>query len=208
LPRAGDDRALMEIIRSGIQGTEMPRARMERADVVLVAKYVRSLGSRPPEQVPGDAKNGAELYANKGQCAKCHIIDGKGSTFGPELSDIGLRRSAAYLRRSIVEPDADVPQFFSAHNESGLPQNFLYVRVKTKAGEEFTGVRINEDTFSIQIREATGKVHSLFKSELSELHKDWGKSPMPSYATAFTSDELDDLVAYMVSLREGNDHGK
>ena len=63
-------------------------------------------------------------------------------------------------------------------------------------------VRVNEDTFSIQIREATGAVHSFFKSELSELHKDFGKSPMPAYTSTFTKDQLDDLVAYLMSLRE------
>src|SRR4051794_3030240 len=30
LPRAGDDASLLRIIRAGIDGTEMPRARMER----------------------------------------------------------------------------------------------------------------------------------------------------------------------------------
>ena len=95
-----------------------------------------------------------------------------------------------------------MPQNFSARTEAGLPQNFLYVRVKTHQGDEFIGVRVNEDTFSIQIRDATGKVRSFFRSELAELHKDWGKSPMPSYAKVFSADELDDLVAYLVSLRE------
>jgi putative heme-binding domain-containing protein len=201
LPRASDDESLQRIIRGGIEGTEMPRARLERADVALVAAFIKSLGSRPREKVSGDAVRGARVYA-KGGCATCHIIAGQGSAFGPELSDIGRRRSAAHLRRSVTEPEAEVPQNFSARNEAGFPQNFLYVRVTTRDGREFSGVRVNEDTFSIQIREAPGKVQSFFKSDLKELHKDWGKSPMPSYATAFTSAEMDDLVAYLVSLRE------
>jgi hypothetical protein len=39
------------------------------------------------------------------------------------------------------------------------------------------------------------------KSELVELHKDWGKSPMPSYRDILPEQELDDVVAFMVSLR-------
>src|SRR4249919_943901 len=70
LPRATDDAALMRIIREGIGGTEMPGVRMERGNVPLVAAFVKSLGSRPPEVVPGDPQRGGELYA-KAQCAKC-----------------------------------------------------------------------------------------------------------------------------------------
>ena len=53
-------------------------------------------------------------------------------------------------------------------------------------------------------RELAGKtkVHSLFKSELKKLHKDYGKSSMPSYADALSKEELDDLVAFLVSQRD------
>jgi len=203
LPRAQDDASLFAVIRQGLEGTEMPRTRLDRPDVARVAAYVKSLGSRPPERVPGDPQRGAQLYAGKSACAKCHTLGGAGSAFGPDLSDIGLRRSAAYLRRSLVEPNAEVPQSFNAfRSDVMLPLNFLYVRVVTRDGRNIDGVRVNEDTFSIQIREAPGKVHSLFKSEIKQLNKDWGKSPMPTYRDALTTAELDDLVAFMVSLRE------
>ena len=202
LPRASDDESLVRIISGGIEGTEMPQARMQREEVALVAKFVKSLGSQPREQAPGDAARGAELYAKKGACAQCHMIHGQGGVFGPDLSDVGRRRSIAYLRRSLVEPSADVPQSYSAWRwDVSLPLNFLYVRLVTRDGQELAGVRVNEDTFSIQIREANGAIHSFFKSELTELHKDFGKSPMPTYAKTFTTNEFDDLVAFLASLR-------
>lgn len=202
LPRASDDASLLRIVRDGISGTEMPRTRFNPLDAPRVAAFVKSLGARPVEQVPGDPRRGGELYLSKGQCMKCHTIHGEGGIFGPDLSDIGRRRSAAFLRRAIIDPNAEVPQYFSPRNEAGIPQNFLYLRIVTRDGERFEGVRVNEDTFSIQLREVPGKVRSFFKSELTELHKDWGKSAMPSYNGAFTADELDDLVAFMVSQRE------
>jgi len=204
LPRAQNDAELYKVIREGINGTEMPRSRLERSEVGVVAAYVKSLGSKPAEVVSGDPRRGAELYATKGQCFTCHAVGAMGGAFGPDLSDVGRKRSAAYLRRSLIEPNADIPQSYNAfRGDVSFPQNFLYVRAVTRDGASIDGVRVNEDTFSIQIREATGKVHSLFKSELKQLHKDHGKSPMPSYRDAFTAGELDDLVAYMVSLREG-----
>jgi putative heme-binding domain-containing protein len=202
LPRASDEESLLRIISSGINGTEMPPARMERKDIELVAKYVKSLSSRPREHLSGAPERGARIYAEKGGCAQCHMIRGQGGVFGPDLSDVGRRRSADYLRRSLVDPSADVPQSYTPWRaEISLPENFLYVRVVTRDGQEISGVRVNEDTFSIQIREATGAIRSFFKSDLAELHKDFGKSPMPSYAILLTKDELDDLVAFLASLR-------
>jgi cytochrome c oxidase cbb3-type subunit 3 len=203
LPRAGDEASLVRIIRDGINGTEMPQARLGEQQIVTLVAFVKSLGSRPIEPLPGDAGRGEKLYGTKGGCAQCHTLRGHGGAFGPDLSDIGLRRSAAYLRRALTEPDADVPLSFSAYRwDISLPLNFLYVRAITREGREVAGVRVNEDTFSIQIREISGRVHSFFKDELAELHKEFGKSPMPSFATTLTKDELDDLTAYLVSLRE------
>jgi putative heme-binding domain-containing protein len=202
LPRASDEQSLLRIISAGISGTEMPPARMERKDIELVAKYVKSLSTRPRELVPGAPTRGAEIYAKKGGCAQCHRIRGQGGDFGPDLSDVGSRRSAEYLRRSLLEPSADVPQSYSPwRSDIALPENFLYVRLVTRDGEDVAGVRVNEDTFSIQIREANGVIRSFFKSELAELHKDFGKSPMPSYATVLTKNEVDDLVAFLASQR-------
>jgi cytochrome c oxidase cbb3-type subunit III len=203
LPRASTDEALLGIIRRGIDGTEMPRARMQPDELKLVASYVRALGRIAPETVRGDANRGAELYA-KGACIQCHTITGHGGAFGPDLSEIGRRRSAAYLRRALTEPAAEVPQSFSAfRSDINLPENFLYVRVTSRSGEQVAGVRVNEDTFSIQVRDQNGRVHSFQKTELTEFHKDWGASPMPPFAGVYTADQLDDLVAYLASL-----HGK
>lgn len=201
LPRASTDEALLGIIRRGIDGTEMPRARMQSDEIKLVAGYVRALGRIAPETVKGDPQHGADLYA-KGVCAQCHTVNGRGGAFGPDLSEIGRRRSAAYLRRALTEPAAEVPQSFNAfRSDINLPENFLYVRAASRSGEQVAGVRVNEDTFSIQLRDQNGRVHSFQKSDLTELHKDWGASPMPTFAGVYPADQLDDLVAYLTTLR-------
>ena len=81
-----------------------------------------------------------------------------------------------------------------------LPDNALLVRVRTHAGDEHTGLRLNEDTFSIQLLEASGRIRSFWKTELAELDKQWRKSPMPSYRDRLQPAELEDLVAYLASL--------
>ena len=82
-----------------------------------------------------------------------------------------------------------------------MPDNFLRVRVVTQDGKAISGVRVDEDTFTIQIRDDSDHLYSFRKNELRELHKDWGKSPMPSYRGVFTESELQDVVAYLASLQ-------
>lgn len=188
LEHAPDDAALKSLIEDGIP-PEMPEAwYLSEKDVKNVVAYVRSLGTIPAEPVPGDATRGARVYA-KGGCANCHIVAGEGTGFGPELTEVGVRRNAEYLRACLVKP--------SAH----LPEVFLWVEVTPTSGGTLRGIRVNEDTFSIQIKDSSGGFHSLRKQELKELHKLRGETPMPSYEQIFSTVELQDLVAYLASLR-------
>jgi cytochrome c oxidase cbb3-type subunit 3 len=190
LPHAPDDEALFHVIQEGIRGTEMPPGyAVDTRETWQLAAYVRSLGRMATETVPGDPKRGQELYRSKGHCSQCHIIGGQGGSLGPELTGIGSRRSAAHLRAAVLDP------------ESTLPEGFLQVRVVTTQGLGTTGVRLNEDTFSIQVIDLNGGLHSFFKEDLKELHKETGKSPMPSFRATFSASDLDDLVAYLLSLR-------
>ena len=71
----------------------------------------------------------------------------------------------------------------------------------TKDGHTFTGVRINEDAFSIQFRDLSNQFHSFWKNELSDIVKEPKRSVMPSYQSILTIAELDDLLAYLESLQ-------
>jgi len=190
LSRAPDDQALFQVIRDGIKGTEMPGGyALDTRETWQLTAYVRSLGRMPHETVPGDPKRGQELYQAKGHCSQCHIISGQGGSLGPQLTEIGSRRSAAHLRAAVLDPG------------STLPEGFLEVRLVTKDGRRISGVRLNEDVFTIQVRDLNGGIHSFLKEDLKELQKETGKSPMPSFRGAFSASEMDDLVAYLVSLR-------
>lgn len=58
----------------------------------------------------------------------------------------------------------------------------------------------NEDDRSIQIRDIGGQLTSLLKEELRSLKRE-ERSLMPSYAATLSAAELDDLVAYLRTLR-------
>jgi len=186
--RVRDNSALYGVIKNGVDGTEMPGAwQMTDREVWRVAGYIRSLNRVETATLAGDAGRGRELYSAKG-CAGCHITRGEGGASGPELTEIGARRSAAYLREALIDPAASVPE------------RFLTVSVTTRDGRNLRGVRVNEDSFTIQLRDDNNHFRSFRKAELKELKKEFGVSTMPNYKTLSAS-ELDDLVAYLASLR-------
>lgn len=176
------------IIRRGIRGTEMPGSILSPTQARQIGAFVRTLGEVEQFEIPGDPGRGEEIYASL-DCAQCHTVRGQGGSMGPDLDDIGARRSAAHIREALTDPEASVPT------------GFLQVRLLTKDEREITAVRINEDAFSIQVRDLRNRFHSFWKDELRALERDWGRSPMVSYGTMLTSEQIDDLVAYLVSLQ-------
>jgi len=192
LRHAGTDADLVSIVRNGIAGTEMPGFQWSLTDTITwrTAAYVRSLGRRPAEPVRGDATRGAAIYEAKG-CQTCHVMAGRGTALGPELTAIGALRGPVYLRESIVRPEV-------AH-----PPGYLVVRAVSGAGGEVRGIRIDEDVFWIHIRDAAGTLHVLEKKQLQRVDRELTGTLMPSYASVLSVGELDNLVAYLASRRGG-----
>jgi putative heme-binding domain-containing protein len=190
LRHASNDDTLVQIVRNGIPGTEMPSFAIALTDTMAwqTAAYVRSLGRTRATPVPGNAQRGGQLYDASG-CISCHVVSGRGGILGPELTAIGALRGAPYLREAIVKPAA-------AH-----PPGYLVVRAVPASGAEVRGIRVTEDVFWIHIRDAGGTVHALQKSELKSVDRELEASLMPSYATRLKDAELDDLVAYLSTLR-------
>jgi cytochrome c oxidase cbb3-type subunit 3 len=200
LNHAPDDTALANVIANGIPNTAMPRVRrFTENELQQLVAYVRSLGKVAGDRVPGDARNGAAIYRNLA-CSACHIVAGQGGNLGPDLTEIGFLRGAAYLREAVVDPGASLPKGTLSVLSRGYNE-YLPVRIVTRQGSEIRGIRINEDAFTIQVRDAAGKFYSLRKSDLEVLDKQAAKSLMPSFASRLAAPELTDLVAYLASLR-------
>ena len=68
--------------------------------------------------------------------------------------------------------------------------------------ESVEGVRVNEDAFTIQVRDVSGAIHSFRKDELQAFDKVFGHSLMPGYETVLNARDLDDVVSYLMSLKE------
>ncbi len=201
LPRAPDDETLVRIMRGGIPGTGMSGSWwLSQGELAQVAVFVRSLAPSGPGdlELAGDPARGRELYEGA-RCSRCHTVGGFGTSRGPDLTSVGLRRGASYLRESVLDPAAALPRGQTAISPEF--SDYLMVRVVDGDGNAMTGMRMNEDTYTIQLKDGRGRLHSYYKPALVELEKQYDRSLMRSYRDTFTDEELDDLVAYLSTLR-------
>lgn len=198
LTHAADDATLLTVIAGGIPSTGMPGIRLSAKDARSVAGYVRSLGALPAEPMPGDPVAGALVYRSTGNCASCHILHGDGVGLGPELSSVGLKRNAEYLRRAVTNPEVEQPRVVDRFR--GTLNAFLTVRIVSEYGR-YEGMRINEDEFTVQMRDLEGNIHSFEKAKLISYEKALGHSFMPGYSALLDEKQIVDVVSFLMSQR-------
>lgn len=186
LPRASEDRALYRIIRFGIPDTEMPASLMDTRELWQTAAFVKSLGQVSTAPATGNPLAGEAVFKSKGNCLNCHALRNEGGSIGPSLTGIGARRGVAHLKAKIENPASDVPP------------TFRLVRITTKAGKSLSGIRVNEDTYSVQLRDFSGKPQSIWKSDIAQMSSE-KKTNMPGYKGRLSDTELNDLVAYLAA---------
>src|SRR5262249_15136850 len=181
------DADLARVIAEGVPGSDMPafQPRFNEQEIMKLVAFVRSLASGGGDlKITGNAERGREVYWGRGGCGACHMVAGQGGTLGPDLTRIGAQRSPVSLRESIATPS------------SSIATGYQGVRV-TRGGRTVTGIRRNEDNFSIQVYDGE-RYHSFQKSEIDRLEV-LSDSLMP--AAALAPGEIDDVVAYLDTLR-------
>lgn len=185
----GSDEALFAVITKGVPGTAMSAFPLGGKETWQIIAFLRSMNiAKAAGKAPGDAAKGARVYAAN-NCGRCHTNGtGSGGFFGPDLSEIGSHRLLQQIETSITDPNAEVePDYWS-------------ISAQTKSGQTVTGMRMNEDMDSIQIRERNGHLRTLMKADLSKFDV-IRTSPMPSFKGKLSSGDLQDLVAYLAGLR-------
>jgi cytochrome c oxidase cbb3-type subunit III len=128
------------------------------------------------------------------------MVAGQGGDIGPELTRIGAMRGAAGLKQRLLDPGADLPKVGEGVFGTRWSQ-YLMFRAVEKDGQVTEGMRVGEDSFSIVLKDASGKLHGLYKPDLRSLEKEPGKSIMPSFKGTLSDAQLDDLVAYLMTLK-------
>ena len=135
----------------------------------------------------GDAGRGRALFAAQ-SCRACHT-DADGQTpKGPHLVDIGKRYSPAELVESILKPGAKIAQGYEAYSFAMAD------------GRVFAGFVVSEGASTVQIRESSGALRELKRSEIEERRRQEASAMPEGIAANLTPEGLADLVAYLRSL--------
>jgi cytochrome c oxidase cbb3-type subunit III len=194
LSRASTEVGIFNIIRTGVPGTAMlpVAADLPDAQVWQLVAYIGSLSTDPANiDLPGSVENGERLFSSRGECNSCHMVDGQGGRQGPDLSRVGERRGPEELLDDILNPHLDVaPRWWT-------------LRVTGKDGTVREGLRMNEDSFSLRIMDIDSNLWSYPKNQIASFER-VEESTMPSYTQTLSDSEVDDLVAYLFSLRKEN----
>jgi putative heme-binding domain-containing protein len=189
--RAASDRDLTTIIRDGIAGTAMAPSAYSDPELAAIVAYLRNMTSADLGSAAlGDAERGRALFFGKGDCVRCHRVGARGPRAAPDLSNVGVLRTAATLQRTLLDPQAAL-----------LPIN-RPVRAVLRDGTVVTGRRLNEDTHTVQLIDERERLVSLDKAA----HREYSlgdDAKMPSYAQTLDEGERADLVAYLLSLKGG-----
>jgi putative heme-binding domain-containing protein len=143
-------------------------------------------------RMTGDANRGANLLAADGKlagCLACHLIQGQGRLFGPDLSRIGSRQTAEQILESLVTPSKAV---------SPLYQTTVF---ELKDGTSQAGFVRARGVNEIVVTNLAGQSVKLKHSEIAA-EKTLVNSLMPEgLLQGLTAQEAADLVAYLSSLK-------
>jgi ubiquinol-cytochrome c reductase cytochrome c subunit len=202
VPAALGDAAVENIIRRGIPGTAMTGIyTITDAGAANIVAYLKTLtASVASEPSVGDPQKGEALFKSNG-CTACHMVAGQGGSIGPDLTRIGAMRGPASLKERLLDPAANLPTTGGGGMMGNSWTEYAMYRAVEKDGHVVEGIRMSEDSFTIVLKDATGKFHGLRKPDLRSLEREPDKNIMPSFKGTLNTEQLDDLVAYLLTLK-------
>jgi len=188
-PHSPSDRDLGENIKNGIPGTAMIATAYNDTEITALVAYVRNIGTVDLGSINiGDVTRGEVLFDGKGGCSSCHRVYGRGPRTAPDLSNIGAIRTAAQLERTLLGAEGGT-----------IPIN-RPVRAVLRDGTVVSGRRLNEDRYTVQLVNESGRLVSIDKSRLRDFEI-LESSAHPAYADILTDEERADILAYLLSLK-------
>ena len=175
---------------------EAARASTDMQLVNLVKDYEKSFPQGDPvapllaSRFGGNAETGAKLLSDRAElsCLQCHMIHGRGSNIGPDLSGIGSRVDRSYLLESLVTPGARIAK------------GFALIAVTKTDGAQVAGTIQKETATELVLKDPAGKILTIPSARIQSRSEP--VSGMPAgLLSQLTPFQLRDLIEYLASLK-------
>ena len=174
---------------------------MTDEEIWQLVAYICSVEVKAPVVPAGNAAHGKELFFGDGNCAGCHMVQGKGGRLGPDLTGVAGTRTIEAITDSVRNPSRRLAQGLMEATKE-FAQEYETVTVVTSDGTEIKGTTLNEDDFSVQVVDQSDRLHLFEKDKLRSFTKS-RNSLMPPYKTSLLSDQdLQDIIAYLISVAQ------
>jgi PQQ-dependent dehydrogenase (methanol/ethanol family) len=185
--RRRSTQSLRNVIARGIPSAGMPGFELPDSTLDGLVALVVSLNASAAETgAPGDKAAGESFFFGKGKCASCHMVAGRGSPLGPDLSNVARDLTVTQLRDALLTPSAQiVPDYriVTVH----LPNRTV------------RGVARSRTAYEIAVQDLEGRFHPICLDQASRVD-DEKASLMP--ALQASPEEVRNLIAYL-SARTG-----
>lgn len=139
-------------------------------------------------KLTGDVAKGQASFATL--CGICHQVNGAGIDFGPNLSDVGTRKTKENIFESILDPNKVIEPGFEA------------VMIKLESDETSMGMVAGETDTEVTVK-AMGGVKTTFKKAdiVSRTKQPMSLMPVGLYR-ALTTEDLINIGEYLAAQKK------
>lgn len=139
-------------------------------------------------------EQGRAMFAAS-QCASCHTMKGEGGVAGPDLTQLGTRFSTKDILEAIIDPNKSISDQYGSTIFYLKDGGSVVGRLIKEEGDHYV---ISQNPFAPQITRDVAKA-DVARTRVSDV------SPMmPGLINRLNSEELKDLVAYLVAGGDKN----
>ena len=139
--RMETDAAIRDLIRQGIPESGMPGFNVPDAELDQLLAFVQSrVMPLSKAALAGDVKAGEALFFGSGKCSECHMIQGRGSVNGPDLTEAGKTLTLAEAEGTLRDPN------------SRPADGYRVATVHLRSGGKIRGFVRNESSFDLQLQ--------------------------------------------------------
>ena len=178
---------IASVIKNGLP-PGMPAVALSESELTALSGFVATFNSPASElKLEGDAQAGEQFFFGKGRCSTCHMVRGRGTVNGPDLSEIGRQSTLAELQRSLTDPSAQ------------LTPGYVTATVHLRNGTELSGLLRSEGSHSIALQTSNGRIHLILEGEYRTVVRN-KTSSMPALKS--NDGECRDLLKYLAGLAE------